>query len=183
MQETMVKEGDWPLTVSGYQVFARDKNDQIPGARGLAVVVSKEYASHMEDCTDHWMLVKVHGIEPNKPWHIFNVYIPHDRAEKAKVTRSLKQRVQRLQNHDNECRIVVLGDLNCKQSRAESLFPRHSRMSRLGVSGSDKTFHRGGRWSGIDHILGSNSALPFLTKAKVKEKVRGIRSLSNCTKN
>ena len=170
MQETMIKGGDWPLTISGYQVFERAYNDNVPGARGLAIAVSKRFTSNMVDCTDHWMLIKVHGIEPNKPWHIVNVYIPHDRAQKNIVINGLRQRIQRLKNHDPDNRIVVLGDLNCQASRAETMFPRRLGMERIQVVGSDKTFHRRKKWSGIDHILASSTAAPLLTRAKVKRR-------------
>jgi Exonuclease III len=170
MQETMLKEGDWPLSIAGYQVFERAYNDDVPGARGLAIAVSRRFTSHMVDCTDHWMLVKVHGMEPDKPWHIFNVYIPHDREQKSKVIRSLRQRVLRVQNHDPNSRIVVLGDLNCRASRADTLFPRNVGMERIRVAGSDKTFHRRKKWSGIDHILASNLTAPLLGRAKVKRR-------------
>lgn len=168
-QETLTKDGDWPFTISGYNVFQRHFNDRIPGARGLAVAVTKGLASHIEDCTDHWMLIRIQGIEPDHTWHILNVYIPHDRETKSRVITELRQRVQRLQNNNQLLRLVVLGDLNCRMSRAQTLLGQAG-VQRVRVSGSNKTFHRGGRWTGIDHILASPEAMNLLTAARVKRK-------------
>lgn len=168
LQETMLREGDWPMSVSGFQFFERASNEGVPGARGLALGVSNRYISQLVDCTDHWMLVKVHGIENGKPWHVFNVYIPHDRDEKTRVIRSLRQRVRRVLNHEPDTRLVILGDFNCRTCRVETMFPQNYGIGRVLVKGSNKTFHRGRRWSDIDHILASESTLPLLTRATVK---------------
>jgi exonuclease III len=170
LQETRVKTGDWPLTLPGFQVFEVREDPNTPGARGLAIGVVKSLGSHLVESTLHWQLVKVHGLELDKPWHVMNVYIPHNQATKTRVIRSLRQRVERLLNQDPDARIVILGDLNCAAARAQTIIPRNYGFTRLRTVGSDKTYHRYGKWTGIDHFLGSTSVSPLLTCVRVWRK-------------
>ena len=168
LQETMTKDGDWPFSIPGFNVYQVNSDKDVPGARGLALAVSKHLPSHLVESNSHYQVARVNV--SSQVWFFLNVYVAHDVATKRRVLANLKQRVQRLQNHDPECRFVILGDLNCQKSRAQTIFPRNYGVGLVRVSGSDKTFHRSGRWSGIDHILASTSALPLLKKAKVKRK-------------
>jgi exonuclease III len=169
LQETGVKPPDWPIRIPSLQIFERHFNESVSGARGLLIGVDKQYPSHLVDSTDHWVIVKAHGIT-NKPWFIVNAYLPHDRITKRMATNSLRDRIARLKRHDDSVNLIVLGDLNLSPKRAATLFPCPIDVHKLSVAGSNKTFHRGGKWTALDHILAARGTLPLLKKARVKRK-------------
>ncbi|KAL5520166.1 hypothetical protein ACEPAG_1826 [Sanghuangporus baumii] len=171
LQETLITDADWPINISGFQVFTREYDASIPGARGLALGVGKHYNSYLAKSNPHWLYVKVLGVETGVTWHIINAYIPHDTLQRRESRKSLKSLVKSILERDDEARVLVLGDLNCNVNRAETLFHASTGMRLVSIRGSKKTYHKRRKWSALDHCLASSGAMPCLGKAKVRRDV------------
>jgi len=170
LQETKVGEADWPICISGFQVFTSPMDVGVPGARGLAIAVSTFYSSYLAQAGPFWIYVKVLGAEEST-WHIINVYIPHDKGGRRLARKSLKTKVGQILSHDRDAKIMVLGDFNCGRNRAQCLFPSASGMKLVSIKGSDKTYHKRLKWSVLDHIIVSDAAVMSVGKAKVRRDV------------
>ena len=166
LQETMVSDLDWPINISGFQVFCSVSDKSIPGARGVALAVSLNYNSYLVAATPFWVYVRVLGVD-DKPWHVLNVYIPHDKMGRKTARRTLKSKVASILTKDPDALILVMGDLNCGINRATTLF-RGDEMALVPMKGSTKTFHRKQEWSCLDHILVSHAGRDAVGKAKVR---------------
>ena len=170
LQETNVSSADWPIYISGFQVFTSDFDKSIPGARGLALAVASQYTSYLAQSSPFWVYVKIVGVEA-ATWHVINVYIPHDKEGRRTARASLKNQVSRIVNCNPDAKVLVLGDLNCGINRASCLFPGSLGMGLVSVKGSDKTYHKRLKWSSLDHIIASGAAMTSVGKAKVRRDV------------
>jgi exonuclease III len=169
LQETRVNEKMWNVTLPGFQCYCSPENRQIPGARGVALAISKRLSSYLLMTQPHWVMVRVLGIEGDKPWNVLNIYLPHDPATKKRVVREIRAAVAKLLDRDDQSRIIVLGDLNASHSTVDKkLFPPTTGLRRVPIMGSDKTYCRNQRWTAIDHILVSEATVPLVRSPKVQ---------------
>jgi exonuclease III len=166
LQETRVATGQWPPTLPGFDVYRADAAADPPGARGVLLAVHRSYASSLVAMSHHWVIARVHGIEPNIPWYITSIYLPHDRATKRTAVRKVKSHIDKIRAKDPAARIVVLGDLNANPTTVSRLFPLQSGLQRKAFKGSDLTYYRRKRWSALDHVLCSEQAQLRLARVR-----------------
>jgi exonuclease III len=169
LQETLVSGMDWPINITGFQVFCSEYDTSIPGARGVALAVSMSYNSYLVAATPFWVYVRILGVD-DKPWHVLNVYIPHDKLGRRTARRTLKLKVNSILTKDPEALVLVMGDLNCGINRASTLF-RSAEMMLVPMKGSTKTYHKRQKWSSLDHILVSLAGQATVGRTKVRRDI------------
>lgn len=170
LQESNLKDHDWPMSVPGFQIFQSNVDPDHGGARGLVLGVATRFQSYLATSTPFWQHVKVLGIH-DQTWHVFNVYLPHNRENKKVARRTLKRRVHAVIRDDPNARVMVVGDLNCGPKAAASLFSKAAHMVLTKVKGSEKTFHRRMKWSALDHCLVSQGGLESVGRVNVRRDI------------
>ena len=156
LQETLVREDNFPLTINGYVSYTKPAKD---GFRGLALLVDDRLSSY-EDPTDedHLIHVKISGVEgDNDIFHIIGLYLPSGgtfRKERSKLIGKVKRLTEEIGRLNPDSRVVILGDLNTTAYNLDKRILKGSALQRLHPVGNDLTyFTNTGRGKSLDHIL------------------------------
>ena len=110
IQETLIKDTDWPLCISGYHSFevSGSKNES---ERGLNILIKKGYNGYSVGITSPWcMFIRLTGNGIYAPIIIASIYISH--VNKNGVKLRVKQQIDDIiQRYPNDS-IYLLGDWN-----------------------------------------------------------------------
>lgn len=171
IQETLVDKNKYALCLPGYDIYERSKTTTF---RGQALAIHSSYTSYEvgKDKENSFIHVKVVGLTEGAPWHIIAVYLPSGGNNRSNTTACLKKvlaEYKSIQQKEPGARVLLLGDFNIKREKLKhSIRPKKSGLEVLSVMGNGATFHRkSSKWSNIDSIVASPSALLLLRKAKV----------------
>ena len=175
LQETNRDDGQYPCRLVGYDVYDSASEAHVPGRRGVALAVNRTLSSfEVQQPHPNWVWARVFlPGEPGKSMLVSSIYLPSDRKVRKPVLDDLRKVLQRILNENPEERIVLMGDFNMSHAAiAKALSNWQVPLSVVPKSGSPKTFHRAGRsrWSDIDHLCASETALDRLTRCRVRRQ-------------
>ncbi|KAJ7879849.1 hypothetical protein B0H13DRAFT_1536501, partial [Mycena leptocephala] len=114
VQETLQDEKKKPFDIPGYRVFHRRKHAQF---RGQAILVHESLSAYeiLDEKSDNLIYVKVAGLYPGAPFHVFGIYMPSGgwhRADHTVHFKSMYKRVETILAKEPEARIIAPGDYN-----------------------------------------------------------------------
>ncbi|KAJ7851992.1 Endonuclease/exonuclease/phosphatase [Mycena leptocephala] len=159
VQETLQDEKKKPFDIPGYRVFHRHKHAQF---RGQAILVHESLSAYeiLDEKSDNLIYVKVAGLYPGAPFHVFGIYMPSGgwhRADRTVHFKSMYKRVETILAKEPEARIIAPGDYNEISSQVARRAKGRKKKQLLHlnrVSGSRLSFFRKGtKPSAIDHML------------------------------
>ena len=182
LQETNRDDGQYPCRLVGYDVYDSASEAYVPGRRGVALAVKRTLSSfEVQQPHPNWVWARVFlPGEPGKSMLVSSIYLPSDRRVRKPVLEDLRNVLQRILSENPEERIVLMGDFNMSHEAISKVLTNwHVPISVVPKCGSPKTFHRAGklRWSDIDHICASETALARLTRSRVRRQYGLFRPL------
>jgi endonuclease/exonuclease/phosphatase family metal-dependent hydrolase len=115
IQETLVRDTAYPVTIHGYQVYQRSAKE---GFRGTALLVDRHYSLYEVPHGLRWLThVKIFRyVGVSGPTHLIGVYLAsggNHRTTRREAFCTLTGVVSGILNRNPLDRVVVMGDLNC----------------------------------------------------------------------
>eukprot|EP01138_Halocafeteria_seosinensis_P001156 gb/GECG01001182.1/.p1 GENE.gb/GECG01001182.1/~~gb/GECG01001182.1/.p1 ORF type:complete len:791 (+),score=62.57 gb/GECG01001182.1/:1-2373(+) len=165
LQETLLKEEDWRMSLPGYHCFdvPAEANEAL---RGVAIVLKRGWNGYeVGNRSPGRVFVRVSRDGVLEPTIFGSIYIPQ--ARKQRALREVKEQVVELRRKFPNDKMVLLGDWNLKAKALDRVLGKWGAdLARVKMSGSRKTRHRGPR-EGIDHIVISTPHARTVATAKV----------------
>ena len=161
IQETLVDQYKYQLTVPGYEVFHRRKTSKF---RGQALLIHRSYTAYpVGDNTDESFIhVRVMGLAVGAPLHIFSVYLPsggNHRKDKTNCVNKILGEYKKVMDKDPKAKVLILGDFNMKRyDLFRRLKEQKTGLRCAPIRGAGLRLHRKStKWSDIDSIVGQHS--------------------------
>lgn len=177
LQETLIRPGQ-RFEVPGFTVFRRSAEFGGAGLRGQAVLIREGLKAIEIDTGSPYLLgVKVFGLPGDRPWTIVSAYLPsggNHRGSRAKIIKFLRKWLRRQIRNDPNALILVGGDFNIERVKLEKASEKwRIPVGLLNIRGSSKTrlaHEHMGRWTSIDHFIGTKRALCMLRWGSVRRQ-------------
>lgn len=156
LQETLRPVDGWRLRLAGYAVMECARDDDIVGARGVALAVHRQYSVRPLGFSPHWCAGFVSA--QNTPALIVaSVYLPSNVRvmQLNKLMRDLRKQVAKWRSRHADCPVVLSGDWNMTSAKLTTRLGRwNMRAMVVPVDGDNRTYHIKGRaTSAIDHMV------------------------------
>ena len=111
LQETLLRATDWHLRIPQYTCYTA-MGDLTAATRGVALVVSKKYASNpVGQASPYWVFARIYGCNLAQPILVGSVYVPHQR-HRRRVLSALPLAVAGLKADYPEDPMILVGDFN-----------------------------------------------------------------------
>jgi exonuclease III len=179
LQETLNGPQSWPLRLSGFTCIERKADPAVPGARGVALLVSNTGGlSSFELNYPHTNTVwaRVGGL-CHLPVTLASVYVPQpqggDRHWRKDTLAHVKRTACAELRKNPDIPLMLMGDFNMTRPQLASLIGKWGLpLSVLEVRGNPSTFHRAGRIGrSIDHVIVNGSARGILCHGVVRRTI------------
>jgi len=166
LQETLVKEYQYPPVLAGYNSFWKPWQE---GFRGMAVLVDDRLTSYQiphekEQLEGYRFLihVKVSGFGGQPPMHIIGCYFPSGgsvRSLRTSALHALVHLIESIMRFEPQACVVGMGDMNMVSSMLDRMLTKSVYATRFRPVGSDYSrFPKRGSMKAIDHLVVSDRA-------------------------
>ena len=165
LQETLIREGHWPIGRQKFQVF--ESPACVGKSRGLAILMSKQTPAVLEYQSPHMMCVKAREVLGDRPLFFVNVHIPS--SDKLRRNGAIVNLIEHVAKWIMAGEVIVGGDWNGPVNTVLSTIHTHGcDLVKIPTAGPGYTFHRIGRSiSKIDYFIASGAVSHLLSSSRV----------------